>query len=294
MMGIIVSQLRNWSYVFIGCVGINLVLLISILIETVKQIQIMEYLRRQMKQNQRDETGMQTSTIMKKRIELSIFENQINPHFLYNTLENIRGEALEQGQQEIADMTERLSCFFRYCISSRGLLVKLSEELHNVEDYVFIQKYRFGDRIEFQTDIKQEQGLEYYIPKLTLQPIVENAIAHGIEKTGRKGIIRIVVCLTESRLYICVEDNGAGIRLEELARINERLVNGQVQVSVSGKRHNGIAVQNINSRIRLCFGEEYGLHYRSIEGKGTQVEIVLPLIDEYSRMELEQKYNNIA
>lgn len=289
-----------FALVFIGCnfrwpaVAACIVAVlfgVAALILAYKNKRTMEFLIAQTKPIKKAEMHEQ-NRILEKRIELSIFENQINPHFLYNTLDSIRGEALCNDQKDIALMIENLSRFFRYCISSKGRIVKLSEELNNVRDYFFIQKYRFGDRIEMDIEIENDDILEYYIPKITIQPVVENAIAHGIESSGRKGKVVIRLGATDSKIYIHIEDNGNGMSEAELVRLNDRLKNNLVEVS-SNKKHSGIAIQNINSRIRICFGDEYGLHYRSIQGEGTDVTIVLPLVNDFKRGTVERKLQEL-
>lgn len=267
-------------------------LMTAAFVQALRKSKTMAFLRAQTKPVKSKERQEQ-NRLLEKRIELSIFENQINPHFLYNTLDSIRGEALCNDQKEIAAMIENLSRFFRYCISSKGRIVKISEELNNVRDYYQIQKYRFGDRIELTTEIEDEAILEYYIPKITIQPIVENAIAHGIETSGRKGSVHIRMGATDKKVYIHILDNGEGMSEETLVRLNERLKNNLVEVRSADKKHSGIAVQNINSRIRICFGDEYGLHYRSIKGEGTDVTVVLPLINDFKRGAFERKLEEL-
>ena len=119
-----------------------------------------------------------------KQAELNALQNQINPHFLYNTLECIRGKAMVQGAEQIANMTEALSAFFRYSISIQENLVTLEQELQNTKNYFLIQKYRFGNRFHLRIFLVEEsEAGEYLMPKMTLQPIVENAIFHGLEKS---------------------------------------------------------------------------------------------------------------
>lgn len=232
--------------------------------------------------------------ILNKRIELSTLQSQINPHFLYNTLDSIRGEALLNGQKEIANMTEKLSRFFRYCISGQETLVKLSEELQHVQDYFYIQKYRFGERIDLQIEMEEENLGEYYLPKISIQPIVENAVAHGLENSLNAGLVKIKVFRTESQLYIIVADNGKGMELQQLQKLNQQLKDKKVEVSFSGaSRHTGIAIRNVNSRICLSFGEQYGLHYQSVLNTGTRAEIILPLIDDYNRETFEKQFMEI-
>lgn len=231
---------------------------------------------------------------LEKHIELSALQSQINPHFLYNTLDSIRSEALVNHQTEIAKMTEYLSRFFRYCISGVEKIVKLSEEIRHIKDYFYIQKYRFGDKLNMEIHIEDESLTEYYVPKITLQPIVENAIVHGLETVCRNGKLDIYIFSTENDLYIKIVDNGCGMNETQLTELNDRLQNLAVNAepSVNG-RGTGIALRNVNSRIKICFGEQYGLHYRSMEGSGTEAEIILPLINDYNREVCEQRMNQL-
>ena len=282
------------SYRIVGIVALVVAAVFSLTacILQFRQNRTMKFLIRQTVPRSQAETN-HINEILKKRIELSTLQSQINPHFLYNTLDSIRGEALSNHQPAIARMTEHLSRFFRYCISNQESIVKLSEELRHVDDYFHIQRYRFGEKLNLEVTVDDENLYEYYLPKITLQPIVENAIVHGLETVRRKGTVSIIVTASEHNLFVTVADNGSGMSQEELEKINRRLEDGRVEISVSGKRHTGIAIHNVNSRIRLCFGEEYGLHYRSAPGQGTSVEIVLPLIDDFNREEYERKLGEI-
>ncbi len=217
-----------------------------------------------------------------RQAEYLALQNQINPHFLYNTLEAIRGEALSQGLTDIAEMTEALATFFRYTISKVGNLVTLEDELGNIENYFIIQKFRFGDRINLSVVYEEnsaENVLEYRLPKLTLQPLVENAIYHGLECKLGTGTVTVEVETTQSRLIILIKDNGVGIPEEKLIQLNQELKMApqEIKEAKPGGR-GGIAMFNVNNRIKLLFGEQYGLHLTSQPGIGTEVEITLPLI----------------
>lgn len=217
-----------------------------------------------------------------KQAELLALQNQINPHFLYNTLEAIRSDALCAGLDSIANTTEALATFFRYTISDMGSLATVETELDNIENYFSIQKYRFGDKFAMNVDYSPDDDiLSLKLPKLTLQPIVENAIFHGLESRAEGGRIDISLEITAKALYISVRDNGVGISEDRLEEINDRLAH----VSLSGEGENetarkkgGIALNNIARRIRLLFGEDYGLHLYSISGTGTDVRIKVPII----------------
>lgn len=227
-----------------------------------------------------------SASLLKKQMQYTALQSQINPHFLYNTLEAIRSEALLCSHREIAEMTEKLGRFFRYCISSQEDFVSIRDELFNLEDYFYIQQCRFGSRFSLDMKIEEERLVSCFLPKMTLQPIVENGIFHGLEQKKGAGKITIRLFGTEKKVYLVVSDDGIGMNQEEVTAINERLKNLSDQAAkASGKRH-GIALLNVNSRLRLYFGEEYGLRLNSVAGKGTDVEIVIPRLNdaEFNRL----------
>lgn len=223
--------------------------------------------------------------IYKKEAEYLALQNQINPHFLYNTLEGIRSEALLAGEDAIAEMTEALATFFRYTISKVDHLVTLEEELENIENYYYIQQFRFGDRlslkIEYEVGEEEDelQALELYLPKLTLQPIIENSIYHGLETKPGRGSLLITISLTDQRLILRVSDDGIGMEQERLLRLNNRLKSLSLEGEPQEKAAGGIALVNVNNRIKLLFGEEYGIYVYSHIGAGTDVEISLPRVE---------------
>lgn len=216
----------------------------------------------------------------KRQAQYLALQNQINPHFLYNTLESIRSEALVAQLDSVADMTEALAVFFRYTISKVENLVSVEEELENCKTYFRIQKYRFGDRvdlhIEYGEDWQELRRLR--MPKLTLQPILENSIIHGTELKLSTGNLRIQIECTQKRLLIRVSDDGVGMNEEVLLRLNEKLRSARTKEYQTQNAKGGIALVNVNNRIHLLFGEEYGMHVYSVEGVGTDVEISLPKI----------------
>ena len=215
-----------------------------------------------------------------KHAELLALQNQINPHFLYNTLEAIRGDALCEGVDSIADTTEALSTFFRYTITNTGNLVSVEDELENVENYFKIQQYRFGDKLDMKVNFPDDYSriLECKLPKLTLQPVVENAIFHGLEAKAEGGVITISMEMTEKKLLINIHDNGIGINEEELIKINQRLEAVSGPLKEEKRKRGGIALPNVSRRIKLLFGEEYGIHIYSIPNLGTEVRITVPII----------------
>ncbi|HBC25936.1 MAG TPA: sensor histidine kinase [Ruminococcaceae bacterium] len=213
--------------------------------------------------------------LSKRQAQYQALQNQINPHFLYNTLESIRSEALLAGLDSVADMCEALACFFRYTISNMKDLVAIEDEIQNIRNYFYIQQYRFGSRLKLVVDCDEEDRdvvVKCTIPKLTLQPIVENAIIHGIEQKIGEGIVTIKFILTETRVIIEVMDNGVGMDEKTLEKINENM---QDRI-LNHKDGSGIAIANVNNRIKLLFGEDYGIVVYSTVGVGTDVEIALP------------------
>lgn len=217
-----------------------------------------------------------------KQAEFLALQNQINPHFLYNTLDAIRGDALCVGADNIADITEALSTFFRYTITDAGSLVTLETELDNVENYFKIQKYRFDDRLSLSVKLNddKERLMRMRCPKLTVQPIVENAIFHGLETQSGQGAIQIEAEIIDQKLHIDISDNGKGMDEKKLLQLNEQLRRISVGyiVEEQKKKKGGIALKNVCRRIKLLFGEEYGIHISSIVGVGTKVEISLPVV----------------
>lgn len=231
----------------------------------------------------------QKAQLLSTEATIHVLQSQINPHFLYNTLETIRSKAILQGNEEIAKMNEALATLFRYNISRPGEMATLAEEMENVESYLIIQQYRFRDKFKVTKiyDETDEYLMSYMMPILTIQPIVENAIHHGLENKVGKGEITIRVFTTQDRLIIIVSDDGIGIGEEQLKKMRQKLeaVNGLTDISMKKKkpRGEGIALQNVLQRIKFYYGDEYGLEITSVEGYGTTVEIWLPKIYDFKR-----------
>lgn len=225
-----------------------------------------------------------------KEAEYLALQNQINPHFLYNTLEAIRGDALAAGLSSLAGTAEALASFFRYTISGENLLSTVEDELTNIRNYFLIQRYRFGEDLKLEIVFidKETEIQKLRIPKLTLQPIVENCVFHGLETKRNKGTIRISFDQTQKFLFISVKDDGIGMSKQELEHLNASLVESPFRIDreeigreknlaqETGKRHTGIALKNVSQRIKLLFGNEYGITIYSALGVGTNVKIVLP------------------
>lgn len=217
----------------------------------------------------------------KREAQILALQNQINPHFLYNTLETIRSEAIMNGAVNAGTMAEALATFFRYTISNLDYLVQIEDELENIQNYFTIQHYRFGNKIGIQITYDEEDKniLRLYIPKLIMQPVVENAIYHGIEQKLGAGQVTISISYTKQNLDIMISDDGIGIKDTELSEINNRLWTDSENYGYEkSEKSGGIAIRNVNQRIKLLFGEEYGIWLNSIYGIGTDVHIKLPVV----------------
>ena len=213
-------------------------------------------------------------------------KNKRNPHFLYNTLECIRSEAILQDCENIARMSHALASFFRYSISRKENIVTLRDELSNIKNYFFIQQFRFEDR--FFLDIQVEDGddelLDCLLPKMTLQPIVENCVFHGLEPKAEQGHVTIRISGTKDMMKVIVEDDGVGMPPDVLDKMRAALEEERQPTNQPDTHGNGIAMYNVNQRIKLAFGRDYGLFVYSTENLGTDVEIWMPKV--YTKEEL--------
>ncbi|WP_162300585.1 sensor histidine kinase [Anaerosacchariphilus polymeriproducens] len=231
----------------------------------------------------------------KEQAQYLALQNQINPHFLYNTLEAIRADALVAGSNTIAQTAEALATFFRYTISEVESLVTLEDELDNVKNFFIIQQYRFGKKLDMRVHVLEEDMTVFQscIPKLTLQPIVENAICHGLERKLGGGVIQIEIEHTKSNLFIHIRDNGKGMDELCLEEINSKLKQQDRIYDHPTSRQGGIALWNVNTRIKLLFGEKYGINIYSTLNVGTHVKITLPYIAKGKEEQLDWKENII-
>lgn len=210
----------------------------------------------------------------KSDMEFQILQAQINPHFLYNTLDSIRWLAAIQNISNIKNMATSLINLLRYNISRKEITVTLSEEIESVKNYVEIQKYKYGDLFNVNYSL-HEGTAECKILRFSLQPIVENSIFHGFENIEGNGIIEISTFLSDGNLKIEISDNGVGTDSNYLCDIpNEQL---------QKKKFSGIGLRNIEDRIKLHFGEKYGLYFSSKQNQGTKVTLILPIIIENDR-----------
>ncbi len=208
--------------------------------------------------------------LQEKEAELRALQAQINPHFLYNTLDTIYWKAIRKGQDEISEMVYALSRIFRFSLNRGEDFISVQNEKELIENYILLQKKRFADKLEYKIDF-EERILNYTIPKLILQPFIENAIIHGAEKSETATLINISGYSRESKIYFIIEDNGTGIEQSVLEDINN---SRNVSSSESGS---GYAIHNVNERLDLYYQGDYGLAIDSKAGKGTRVEIIIPV-----------------
>jgi two-component system sensor histidine kinase YesM len=207
-----------------------------------------------------------TRQIMLKDTEYRALQAQINPHFLYNTLTSINWLARSNGQSAISSMVESLGRLLRAAISNKEPMITIGEEIKLLQDYMNIQKVRYGHDLQFVLDI-DERLHDYRIPKMSLQPIVENSVKHGLENMLEPCVITVSAEDTDTMIHLSVADNGPGMDEETLEKLKDfRLPS----------KGSGIGLKNIHERLQLLFGEEAGLSFSSKPGQGTLVIIKLP------------------
>ncbi|MFH5779878.1 sensor histidine kinase [Heyndrickxia oleronia] len=219
-------------------------------------------------------TEVYKTNLREKEAEIRALQSQLNPHFLYNTLESINMLAITQGSLDVSDMVSSLGKLMRYTIDHSSKLVTLGEEISFIHSYVMIQKVRIGEKLQYREEIDPSL-LDISIPKLILQPLVENAIIHGISAQG--GTIFIRGYRKEQKLYLIVSDNGQGVSSKKLKDLYESI---NSPVPIASKKYHGIALPNIHERIQLLYGRQYGIEIQSEVNKGFTIQVVLPLINE--------------
>ncbi|MBS4208860.1 sensor histidine kinase [Bacillus sp. FJAT-50079] len=219
----------------------------------------------------KSELRNQRVLIEKQKSELQALQSQINPHFLHNTLETMNAYAILNDADEISEMAEALSSMFRYSVRNFEV-VTLQEELEHVKNFLVVQEHRFQKKIGVHLHIPPHLEREEMV-KLSLQPLVENAIHHGLRKKGYRGEIHICASVTENTFTIQVCDDGAGITEERLQEINNRL---KAEESFDIDKNMGIGVSNVHRRIQLIYGHHFGLHITGNEDEGTTVTLTFP------------------
>lgn len=208
-----------------------------------------------------------------REAELELLQIQINPHFLYNTLDTIVWLAEGGKQQEVVSMVGSLSNFFRSSLNQGNDIITIADETFHCTSYLKIQQVRYQDILEYEVNIPSEID-NYLIPKITLQPLIENALYHGIKNKRGMGKILVSGRIEGDNCVLTVEDNGIGIQEDRLKELLK---------SISGKtksKKDFYGLYNVNERIQLKFGEQYGLRITSEYGEGTKVEVYLPCVYE--------------
>lgn len=218
----------------------------------------------------------------KREAELRSLQAHIKPHFLYNTLDTIHWMARSRGADDIAEVVQSLSKLFRLGLSKGSDIIPLSDELEHIVSYLKIQHTRYSSKLSYTIESEPQFG-ELYVLKLLLQPIVENAIYHGIKERRGPGNIRIAVAERGGDLYLTVADDGAGIPAERLAQLRKRLKDigtGSIEAEqpISESAGTGYGILNVQARIRLTYGEPYGLSIESEPGGGTLVTVRHPVV----------------
>lgn len=218
----------------------------------------------------KSEVRVKDLIIKKKESEIRALQSQINPHFLFNTMESIRMNLLKKQDRETANIVQSFAKLLRKSIDWSNEIMTLKQELDLVETYLIIQKYRYRDKLDYIFKI-DESLYEYPIIKFSLQPLVENSIFHGIEMKEDNGVVIISAEKQEYGVKITIRDDGVGITEEKLKKLRQRLASG-----VQNQDGASIGIINVDQRIKLFYGEEYGININSSFGLGTCTEITLP------------------
>ncbi len=210
-----------------------------------------------------------------EQIRFNALQSQIQPHFLYNTLECIHWQAIAEGNKEISTMVKALAKYYRICLSKGHDVIPIREEVEHIRNYMIIQNMRYDNIIG--SEIVVEPGVEEsLIPKLTLQPLVENSIYHGMKvKEGKTGTLYLTAYKEGDEVVIKVSDTGTGMSQEQIDEMNEQLSRYEDSF--------GYGVRNVNKRIELLFGEGYGLYYQKNDSGGVTVVIHLPYLTEIKK-----------
>lgn len=204
---------------------------------------------------------------LKRKSDLDALQAQINPHFLYNTLDSVVWMAECDQNDEVIQMVNALAMLFRISTSGGKNMITLEDELNHARNYMLIQKYRYTDKFDFMIEV-EDSIKELVVPKIILQPLIENSIYHGVRYLVDPGIIKITAEVKEDLLYIYIFDNGNGMTEDELENIWNK----------KPKKNRGVGIRNVRDRIQLMMGKEYGLKYESKKEEGTTAIITLPTV----------------
>lgn len=195
-----------------------------------------------------------------RNYELQTLSSQINPHFLYNTLDTIIWMAEFNESQKVINLTKSLANFFRLSLNNGLEIITLEKEIDHIRQYLYIQKQRYTSKLNYT--IKEEEKIkDFLLPKLVLQPIVENAIYHGIKELEHPGKIEIKTYSDKNYVFITVEDNGKGMKRK---------------LNYNGKKLGGVGIKNVDNRLKIYFGEEYSMDIKSKENEYTIIKYRFP------------------
>lgn len=207
--------------------------------------------------------------LLQKEAELKLLQSKINPHFIYNIFDNMNWLIQLERYDELEILVDSVSSYFKKSLNAGRDFISVADTLEQLKSYVQIQKIRFRNRFECQFDFDDEI-IDRMIPNFMLQPLLENAICHGVEPKTENSLIQVRGIMIGDRIFFTVEDDGVGIRSDILLNITELLASDQMDAD------NYFALANINKRIKLYYGVEYGLTVRSTEGAGTKVTVIIP------------------
>ncbi|MDT8717264.1 sensor histidine kinase [Clostridium sp. 19966] len=209
--------------------------------------------------------------IERRQAEINALQSQINPHFLFNVLESIRMRSVIKKETETAQIIKYVSKMFRRLLQWENDMITIKEETEYIEDFLKIEKYRFGDKIDYEMEINQE-ALYFNVPKMIFQPLVENACAHGIERKKDGGKVSMKLDLEEGKLICIIEDNGTGIEDNKLKDI----ISNMHKETSDGK---SIGIKNVYNRLKLIYDDKFTFKIESVFGQGTRIVISIPTED---------------
>ena len=232
--------------------------------------------------------SMYSEKLARKDAQIQALQAQINPHFLNNTLEMMNWQARMSGDTVVSKMIESLGTVLDYRMNRANVKeIHLAEELQCIDAYFYIMSMRFGQRLSIERKIDDDL-LYLMVPPLILQPIVENAIVHGVE-TVKNGVIRLHVYHDDENVYLKVRNTGKKMTEEELERIHAILEGDESRLPKNTGRHTSIGIQNVNRRIRLVYGDEYGLSIEQEEDCITVSTITIPYVDHEDEISLKER-----
>ena len=210
--------------------------------------------------------------VKQKQAEINALQSQIKPHFLYNTLEVIRMSALSSKNKEVAQMIYNLASMFRYSTYNNGSLVSIRDEIKHSKMYLSLCATRYKGMLDYSIHV-DDKYLDYLVPKFTIQPILENAINHGLRKGFYDNYIKVTIKEIDEGIEISIKDNGNGMSEEAISKIKDEL-------EKNIQKPNSIGLMNINNRLKLNFGEQYGIYINSRINEGTTVSIKIPVLGD--------------